>query len=55
MNEQELLELRARNQVRLDEAIAKLGTKYLVHPDNRVTKQKFRRELKRNKRLMNNV
>lgn len=38
--EQELLELRARNEARLKEAKERMGTKYLLHPDNRVKRIK---------------
>jgi hypothetical protein len=36
--EQTLLEIRSRNEERLRDAIAKMGTKYLLHPANRVKK-----------------
>lgn len=36
--EQTLLEMRSRNEERVREAIAKMGTKYLLHPANRVKK-----------------
>lgn len=39
MSEQELKELRARNEVRLKEAKEKLGSKWLLHPDNKVNKK----------------
>ena len=45
--EQELLELRARNEVRLKEAKERMGTKYLLHPDNRV--KRIKTESNRNK------
>lgn len=38
MSEKELKELRARNEVRLKEVKEKLGTKWLLHPDNKVKK-----------------
>jgi hypothetical protein len=40
MTDQELIELRERNAIRLQEAIAKLGNKWLLHPDNAARKQK---------------
>lgn len=36
--EQTLLEIRSRNEERVRDAIAKMGTKYLLHPTNRVKK-----------------
>jgi hypothetical protein len=36
--EQTLLEIRSRNEERVRDAIAKMGTKYLLHPANRVKK-----------------
>jgi hypothetical protein len=36
--EQTLLEIRSRNEERLRDAIARMGTKYLLHPANRVKK-----------------
>lgn len=36
--EQTLLEIRSRNEERLRDAIIKMGTKYLLHPANRVKK-----------------
>ena len=43
MTEQEILELQQRNALRLEEAKQKLGTKYLLHPANRITKETFRK------------
>jgi hypothetical protein len=37
MNQQQLKELQERNEIRLQEAKEKLGTKWLLHPQNRVT------------------
>lgn len=36
-------ELRERNEVRLKAAKEALGTKYLLHPDNAMSKEKFRK------------
>lgn len=36
MSEQQLKELRERNEKRLQEAKEKLGAKWLLHPDNKV-------------------
>jgi len=38
--EQQLNEIRERNNERLKDAINRLGTKYLLHPNNRVKKIK---------------
>lgn len=35
MTEKQLQELRERNEIRLKAAKEKLGTKWLLHPDNR--------------------
>lgn len=41
--EQQLNEIRERNNERLKDAIARLGTKYLLHPVNRVKKIKTKK------------
>lgn len=35
MSEQELKELRERNEIRLKQAKERLGPKWLLHPDNK--------------------
>ena len=47
ITDQELNDLVTRNEERLHCAKAKLGTKYLLHPDNQITKKKYRQELKK--------
>lgn len=54
MTEQMIEELRQRNAIRLQEAKAKMGDKYLLHPSNQITKRKFRQTLKRSKALQLN-
>lgn len=51
MTDQELKELQERNRLRAQAAIAQMGTKYLCHPANQVTKRKFKQELKRSRKL----
>lgn len=52
MNAQELNELQQRNEERVKHAILELGSKYLLHPDNRATKSKFKKLIaKQNKRV----
>lgn len=41
--EQQLNEIRERNNERLKAAIERLGTKYLLHPVNRVKKMKVKK------------
>ncbi len=48
-------DLQERNKKRVLQKIEEMGKAYLCHPANRITKEKFRKELKRNKRLQNNV
>lgn len=55
MTDQELKELQERNLRRVQEAIQSMGEKYLCHPNNQITKRKFRQELKRSKKLSLNV
>jgi len=55
MTEQELKELQERNHQRAQAAIEKLGTRYLCHPANHITKKKFKKELSRSKKLSLNV
>lgn len=44
MNEEYMIELSARNEIRLEEAKKILGEKYLLHPANRVKKVKAKRK-----------
>lgn len=39
MTDQELIELRQRNEIRLKEAKEKLGEKWLLHPKNQAKHQ----------------
>ena len=41
--EKQLEEIRARNAERVEEAKKRLGNRYLCHPDNFVTREKFRK------------
>ena len=47
ITDQELNDLVTRNEDRLRNAKTKLGKKYLLHPDNQITKKKYRQELKK--------
>lgn len=47
ITDQELNALVTRNEERLRAVKAKLGKKYLLHPDNQITKKKYRQELKK--------
>lgn len=51
ITDQELDDLAARNEERLRAVKAKLGTKYLLHPDNQITKKKYRQELKKQRKV----
>lgn len=42
MSEQYLMELRARNEQRTQKMIESMGTKWLLHPENRVTKESYK-------------
>lgn len=46
--EKQLKELRERNEIRLQEAKERLGTKWLLHPDNRV-ENKFKTQVQKRK------
>lgn len=46
MTEQELEELQQRNAKRLGEVKAKMGDKWLLHPANKVTKEKWQKVIK---------
>lgn len=54
MTDQELKELQERNLVRAKQLIEKMGSKYLCHPDNKVTKAKFKRVLKKSRKAQLN-
>lgn len=51
ITDQELNDLAARNEERLRNAKAQLGKKYLLHPDNQITKKKYRQELKKQRKV----
>lgn len=51
ITDQELNDLVTRNEERLRAVKAKLGTKYLLHPDNQITKKKYRQELKKQRKV----
>jgi len=55
LQNEELKELQARNEARAKKMIEEMGTKYLCHPSNFVTKAKFRRVLRKSRKLLNNV
>lgn len=42
MSEQYLMELRARNEARARKMIESMGQKWLLHADNRVTKESYK-------------
>lgn len=50
MTEQELKDLQERNKARVQATIAEMGDKWLLHPNNAVTKSKFKRLLKTSKK-----
>ena len=47
ITDQELNDLVTRNEERLRAVKANLGKKYLLHPENQITKKKYRQELKK--------
>ena len=47
ITDQELNDLVTRNEERLRAVKADLGKKYLLHPENQITKKKYRQELKK--------
>lgn len=47
ITDQALNDLVTRNEERLRTVKANLGKKYLLHPDNQITKKKYRQELKK--------
>ena len=51
ITDQELNDLVTRNEERLRAMKANLGTKYLLHPDNQITKKKYRQELKKQRKV----
>jgi hypothetical protein len=56
MTDQELEELQARNAKRLEEAKAKMGEKWLLHPANQITKDKWETIIRTNSQrtILNN-
>ncbi len=51
ITDQELNDLVTRNEERLRNAKTQLGKKYLLHPDNQITKKKYRQELKKHRKV----
>jgi hypothetical protein len=51
ITDQELNDLAARNEERLHTVKIQLGKKYLLHPDNQITKKKYRQELKKQRKV----
>ena len=52
MTDQEIDELRARNEQRLKEVKEKMGERWLLHPANKMTKEKCREVVKHTNRLL---
>jgi phage gp29-like protein len=52
--ESQAFEMRQRNEARAKQLIEQMGRKYVCHPDNQITKQKFRKVLRRSKKLQLN-
>ncbi len=57
MTDQELEELQQRNAKRLEEVKLKMGDKWLLHPANKVTKEKWQKVIKTSTKrtVLNNV
>ena len=51
ITDQELNDLAARNEERLRTVKIQLGKKYLLHPDNQITKKKYRQALKQQRKV----
>ncbi len=54
MNDEQMKALAERNMQRAKEAIKKMGTKYVCHPANKITKAKWKQTLRKSKRAMLN-
>lgn len=54
LSDEEYQALQERNAARAKEQIEKMGSKYLCHPDNQITKRKFKRTLKKSRALQLN-
>tara|TARA_R110000868_G_scaffold142084_1_gene359186 strand:+ start:533 stop:700 length:168 start_codon:yes stop_codon:yes gene_type:complete len=50
MLDEQVKELQERNFMRTQEIIKQMGTKYLLHPANNVTRQKYKTSLRKAKR-----
>lgn len=50
MLDEQLKDLQERNFLRTQEIIKQMGTKYLLHPANNVTRQKYKSSLRKAKR-----
>ena len=55
LKDESLQELQARNELRAKQIIEQMGSKYLCHPSNFVTKAKFKKVLRKSKKAMLNV
>jgi hypothetical protein len=55
MTDQELIELRERNAARVQQKIKEMGEKWLLHPNNGATKQKYRKILRTSRKAQLNA
>ena len=55
LQDETLKELQARNEARAKQMIEQMGTKYLCHPANFITKAKFKKVLRKSKKVMKHV
>lgn len=55
LQDETLKELQARNEALAKQMIEQMGTKYLCHPANHITKAKFKKALRKSKKVMRNV
>lgn len=46
MTDQEIDDLRKRNAIRLQEVKDRMGAKWLLHPENQMTKEKWKKVVK---------
>lgn len=55
ITDEELEELRRRNAARVEEAKQSMGTRYLLHPANQVTRKSFQKRIRQTRKNQVNV
>jgi len=50
MTDEELEELRKRNLARIEEVKQAMGNRYLLHPDNKITRKEYQKRIRQTRK-----